>query len=314
MKTFLMATMLSVIAAMSTAQNFVDAGDGVRIWYSDTGKGSPIIVIHGGPGMDHATLEADLAPLAQDHRMIYYDQRGGGLSTLPSDPALLTIDHHVSDLEALRNHLGLNKVTLLAHSFGPAIATMYAIRYTDHVERMVFIAPIPPRKGTFFEEFGANLRQRLTKEQTKRAARLEKSFATASDVTAVCRQYWSIMTPPRLSKGTPVSVVKSDMCGAPPDAIRYGWLKTNPTTFNSLGAWDFGIALERVKVPTLVIHGEDDAIPMKMISEWLSALPNARLLRVAHAAHFPHAEQPQIVFPAIETFLAGSWPPGAVGR
>jgi proline iminopeptidase len=176
------------------------AGDGVGLWYSDTGKGSPVIVIHGGPGMDHATLAADLLPLAQHHRVIYYDQRGGGRSTLPADPALLTIDHHVRDLEALRQHLGLEKVTLVAHSFGPAIAGLYAIGHPERVERMIFIGPIPPRKGKFFEEFGATLGGRLTEAQKKRGEELQKAFETSNDVAAVCREYWSIMTPPRLAK------------------------------------------------------------------------------------------------------------------
>jgi proline iminopeptidase len=303
---------LLVSAVTSANATYVDAGDGVRIWYSDSGgSGAPIVVIHGGPGMDHTTLEADLAPLTQHHRMIEYDQRGGGLSTLPSDMKLLTIDHHVDDLEALRKHLGLEKMTLLGHSFGPAIAALYAIRYPQHVERMIFLGPIPPRKGKFFDEFGATVTARVPAADLKRADELQKSYATSPDVAKVCREYWAIMTPPRLAKGNPVSVVKSDMCGSPPDAIRFGSTKTNPTTFGSLGDWNWTADLAKVKAPVLVIHGEEDAIPMKMVSEWVTALPDARILRVAHAAHFPHAEQPDVVFPAIEMFLRGKWPAAA---
>jgi len=303
--------MNALLLALLMATSFVDVGDGVRLWTAEEGKGSPVIVIHGGPGMDHGSLAADLAPLAKHHRVIYYDQRGGGRSTLPADSSLLTIDHHVQDLEALRQHLGLEKVTLIAHSFGPAIAAQYAIRYPEHVERMVFLGPIPPRKGKFFEEYGATLGKRITDEQRKRAEELEKELATSADANAVCRQYWAIMVPPRLGKSIPASVVKSDLCTAPPEAIRYGMTKTNPATFGSLGDWNWTADLARVQAPTLIIHGEEDAIPMSMVSEWLTALPNARIIRLAHTAHFPHAEQPKIVFPAIETFLKGGWPPAA---
>jgi proline iminopeptidase len=312
-KLILLLSMLAAAAPLS-AQKFVDAGDGVRLWYSEVGKGSPLIVIHGGPGMDHRSLEADLTPLARHHRLIYYDQRGGGESTLPADTSLLTIEHHVSDLEALRRHLGLEKVTLLAHSFGPAIAASYAIRYPEHVARMIFLSPIPPRKGKFFEEYGAALEERLTEDQRKRAQDLEKSLETTSDATAVCRQYWAIMTPPRLARSTPSGVVKSDLCTAPPEAIRYGMTKTNSATFGSLGDWNWTADLRRVTAPTLIIHGEEDAIPMAMVSEWLTALPDARIIRLPRTAHFPHAEQPMIVFPAIETFLKGTWPKSAVSR
>lgn len=309
----LILILASATSSMS-AQSFVDAGDSVRLWYTETGKGSPVIVIHGGPGMDHLSLASDLAPLERHHRVIQYDQRGGGRSTLPVDPALLSIDHHVRDLEALRQHLGLQKVALVAHSFGPAIAALYAIRYPEHVGRMVFLAPIPPRKARFFEEFGATISRRLTPKQRKRAGALQQAVETSKDVTAVCREYWSIMTPPRLAKSVPASVVKSDLCGGPPEAIRYGMTKTNPATFGSLGDWNWTTDLGRVSAPTLIIHGEEDAIPMAMVSEWVTALPNARILRLPHTAHFPHAEQPGIVFPAIEAFLGGRWPKDAVAK
>jgi proline iminopeptidase len=281
----------------------IQSTDGVRLWYTEVGKGSPVVVIHGGPGMDHATLAADLVPLTKRHRLIYYDQRGGGRSTLPEDPALLGIDHHVRDLESLREHLGLEKMTLLAHSFGPGIAALYAIRYPQRVERMIFLGPIPPRKGKFFEEFPANLAQRIDAKSLAHARELQQSIATTSDVAAVCREYWSIMTPPRVAKSIDVKVVKSDLCASPPEAIRYGMTKTLPATFASLGDWNWTADLKNVKVPTLIIHGEEDAIPMAMVEEWATAMPNARLIRMPKTAHFPHAERPKDVFRAIEAFL-----------
>jgi proline iminopeptidase len=290
------------------------AGDGVKIWYQESGRGTPVIVIHGGPGMDHESLARDLTPLEKHHRVIEYDQRGGGRSTLPADTKLLTIDHHVDDLEMLRKKLGLEKVTLLAHSFGPAIAAQYAMRYPDRVERMIFLGPIPPRKGKFFEEYGATLRSRLTESNRARAGELQKAMATSTEVNALCREYWKIMTPPRLAKDVPITTVKSDLCAAPGAAILYGTTKTNPTTFGSLGDWNWIDGLAKVKAPTLIIHGDEDAIPMAMVSEWVTALPDARILRLAHTGHFPHAEQPQLVFPAIEVFLRGGWPPDAVSK
>lgn len=298
MRNVLLALLLALSA--NAADTFVDAGDGVRLWYGIRGKGSPIIVIHGGPGMDHETLAADLVPLERKHRVIYYDQRGGGRSTLPNDDALLTIDHHVRDLEALRRHLGIDKVTLLAHSFGPAIAALYAIQYPEHVDRMIFLGPIPPRRGKFGEVYGATLRSRLSPEQQKRAEEL--SF-DKGDAAAVCREYWSIMTPPRVAKSLPVSVVKSDLCAPSPEAIRYGMTKTNPATFNSLGDWNWTADLAKVQAPVLIIHGEEDAIPVDMVEEWTTALPHARLIKLAKTGHFPHAERPELVFPAIESFL-----------
>jgi len=320
MKTFLAALLLFAGAcATSTppavtapADTFVDAGEGIRLWYGEQGQGTPIVVIHGGPGMDHNSLTADLEPLTRRHRLIYYDQRGGGRSTLPADPAQLSIEQHVADLEALRRTLGLERMTLLAHSFGPAIAARYAIRYPERVERLIFLSPIPPRKGSFFEDYGAALEGRMTAAERTRAGELNETFSRDdADAVATCRAYWAIATKPRVSRSLPLSVVKSDFCTASAEAIRFGMTRTNPATFGSLGDWNWIAELHAVTAPALIIHGEEDAIPMALVSEWVTALPDARILRLPATAHFPHAERPTIVFPAIETFLNGKWPEGA---
>ena len=313
MRTFLAALLLLTTACASAPPPaFVDAGDGVRLWYETVGRGTPVVVIHGGPGMDHNSLAADLVPLTRHHRVVYYDQRGGGRSSLPKDDAQLVIERHVEDLDALRRTLGVEKITLLAHSFGPAIAALYAIRYPDRVERMIFLGPIPPRKATFFEDYGAAMERRMTAEQRARAEALSEAFAKeGTDAVATCREYWLLGTPPRVASGRDASVVKSDLCTAPAEAIRFGMTKTNAVTFGSLGNWDWTAELRRLQIPTLVIHGEEDAIPMALVNEWVRALPDSRIIRVPGAAHFPHAERPEIVFPAIETFLAGRWPEGA---
>jgi len=80
---------------------------------------------------------------------------------------------------------------------------------------------------------------------------------------------------------------------------------TPPVTFESLGDWDWTAKLASVPAPVLIIHGEEDAIPMTMVREWTTAFPHARMIEVPNAAHFPHAEQPAIVFDAIENFLNG---------
>ena len=64
-------------------------------------------------------------------------------------------------------------------------------------------------------------------------------------------------------------------------------------------------SLKAIKAPTLIVHGEQEAIPMDLIEEWVSALPNARLFRVPRAAHFSYAERPEIVWPEVERFLSG---------
>jgi proline iminopeptidase len=303
--TFALALLMT---AIPHGEQQLEAGDGVTIWWKSAGSGPAVVVIHGGPGLDHGSLAADLTPLEKTHTVIYYDQRGGGRSSLPGDPALLTIDHHVRDLEALRVRLGVEKLTLLAHSFGPAIAARYAIAHPGRVERMIFLGPIPPRKGTFFEDYGATLQSRIGEAGEKRADDAYRRMMEGDDVVSACRDYWAVGIPPRLAKGVEVSVVRSDLCTSPAAAIRFGTKTTGEATWGSLGDWDWRVELEKVKAPLLVIHGDEDAIPLTQVREWISAMPDARILVLERTGHFPHAEKPAIVFPAIEGFLKGEWP------
>lgn len=289
----------------------LETDEAIRIWWKAEGSGPPIVVIHGGPGLDHGSLAADLAPLAKTHTLVYYDQRGGGRSTLPADTSRLSIDDHVRDLERLRIALGLEKMTLLAHSFGPSIAALYAIEHPDRVERMIFLGPVPPRKGSFFEDYGAELKSRLTDEQRKGPDDAYANIAAGKNVVEACRAYWAFGTPPRLAKGVPASVVKADFCTASAEAIRYGMTKTGDATWGSMGNWDWREKLKTVKAPTLVIHGDEDAIPLVQVREWIPALSDARIIVLQKTGHFPHAEKPDVVFEAIEGFLKGTWPKAA---
>ncbi|HUG28012.1 MAG TPA: alpha/beta hydrolase, partial [Gemmatimonadales bacterium] len=76
----------------------------------------------------------------------------------------------------------------------------------------------------------------------------------------------------------------------------------------SLGAWDWRGKLQEVTIPVLVVHGANDAIPESAARAWIVGLPNARLLLLPFADHFPHLDQPDLFFGAAEEFFSGRWP------
>lgn len=96
-----------------------------------------------------------------------------------------------------------------------------------------------------------------------------------------------------------------DLCASDLAGIRYGLTVTGRVVMVSHGDWDLRLALRRLRVPLLVVHGEAEAIPMDMVAEWAGAVPAARLSRVPGAAHFPYSEWPELVWPEVERFLAG---------
>lgn len=263
-------------------------------------------MIHGGPGMDSGYMAADFAPLAERHRLLFYDQRGGGRSEILGDIAgHYTMARHVADLEALRRHFGLERMTLVAHSFGPAIAAAYAMEHPDRVARMVFIGPVPPRAGDLWTRYAANLESRLRADEQARLAQLEVAMVKDADPVKACRAYWAIAVKPRLSRPEMAGKITGDFCSAAGPAIRAGMGVAGPHTLRSLGAWDFRARLAAVSAPTLVLHGQEEAIPMDLVGEWTTALPNAALVEIPQASHFPYVERPDLVWPAIEEFLAG---------
>ena len=291
---------------------FVGAG-GVRLFYRTVGSGSDTVVfVHGGPGGHMAQMHRDLLPLSRNRVVLYYDQRGGGRSGLPADTTALTLADHVRDLEMLRVHFALSSLTLVAHSFGPAIAANYAITHPDRVARMLFIAPIPPNIGTFPQAYVANLNARRDSAERGMLAVLQEALLSGPDPVAVCREIARIALPHRVGVPAAVTRVRQDPCDAPPEALRYAERYTSPRTFASLGRWDWRAALARVTTPTLVFYGEADLIPAAMVREWAAALPNARVIAVPGAGHYLYVERPQEFFPVVDQFLAGQWPTTAV--
>ena len=132
----------------------------------------------------------------------------------------------------------------------------------------------------------------------------------AGDTRRGCRDYWAIATRPRLAEpDRTMPMIKADLCATDPAGIRYGTTVSNRVIMNSYGDWDLRPQLRTLPVPTLVVHGEEDSIPMDLVEEWVTSLPNARLLKVPRAAHFAYAERPEIVWPEVEAFLAGKSAP-----
>ena len=287
-------------------QGYVSTPDSARLYYRLAGtSGDTLIALHGGPGVDLESIAGDFAPLAAHHVVIFYDQRGTGRSTLPRDTTTLNATQQVLDLDAVRRHFGLSRVTLVAHSYGPLLAASYAIAHPDIVRRMVFFGPVPPRRGDFWKRFSGSMATRLDSAQEARLAdannRLNDSTA---DVRTACRDFWAIAMRPRLAEpDVSLPMVKSDLCASDPAGIRYGLMTTNRVVMNSYGAWDLRAALASVPAPTLIVHGESESIPMDLVEEWTTALPHATLLRVPRAAHFTYAERPELVWPAVEQFL-----------
>lgn len=303
----------ATLVGQQPEQGYITTSDSARLFYKIAGRPGPgvdtIIAIHGGPGLDLESLYNDFAPaLGRKHVVIFYDQRGGGKSELPADTTRLVAARQIQDLDEVRRHFGLTQVTLVAHSYGPLLAASYAIAHPDAVKKLVFFGSVPPRRGDFFTRYGQNLNARLDSVQRTSLARLDSimSSDSASDdvVRTACRKFWAIGLRPRLASPHGRRAVKADLCATDPKGIRYGSKTANHVIMNSYGDWDLRPSLRTLDVPLLVVHGREETIPMDLVEEWVTSMSHARLFKVPNAAHFTYAEQPGLVWPVVERFLA----------
>src|SRR5579862_7414059 len=142
MKLSLATLLLAALAGAQTPavypqqDGFVDA-HGVLIYYQTLGQGTPLLIVHGGPGASHDYFLPYLLPLARHHKLIFIDERGSGKSEKLEDPSGYTVENMVEDVEAVRQGLKLGKVSLLGHSFGGVLAQAYALKYQKNLTHLV---------------------------------------------------------------------------------------------------------------------------------------------------------------------------------
>ncbi|MGW7271083.1 alpha/beta fold hydrolase [Streptomyces sp. NPDC054864] len=122
------------------------AYDGTELAYHERGEGEPLLCVPGGP-MRASAYFGDLGGLTAHRRLVLLDLRGTGDSAVPADPASYRCDRLVDDVEALREHLGLDEVDLLGHSAAGNIATLYAARHPKRIRRLVLITPATQSLG-----------------------------------------------------------------------------------------------------------------------------------------------------------------------
>src|SRR5262249_38075847 len=127
--------------ALQPREGFI-AAPGGRVWYRivGSGPGTPLLLLHGGPGASSLYLKP-MEALGTDRPVIFYDQLGGGKSDRPTDRALWKLPRFVDELEAVRTALGLREVHLYGSSFGTLIIAEYLQRKPQGVRSVIFGSP-----------------------------------------------------------------------------------------------------------------------------------------------------------------------------
>jgi len=143
-------------------------GNGVRLFTRRVGSGPLVVVLHGGPGAHHDYLLPQYDLLANRRELFYYDQRGGGQSPVSRDTPVGWREH-VADLDALRSHLGIERLSLCGYSWGGLLAVLYLLEHPAHVEYLALVSPASLTL-TYRREFDAEFARRMAAPEIQRTS------------------------------------------------------------------------------------------------------------------------------------------------
>ena len=269
--------------------------DGVPIHYEIDGgdDAPPLVVLHGGLGIDHVLYRRTLRPLASSHRLIHFDQRGNGRS-VPADLSTLSMERLADDAAALVDHLGLGRVDVLGHSYGGFVAQELALRHPDRVRSLVLVDTTPGQLGggEVEGEHGQGPVPPADVLAIFEAPPPEDDDGFEAMLAAVLPAYFrrpAGVDLPSLTEGC---------------VYRVGAMARG---FEVLGAWSSADRLDGISVPTLVLVGRHDVVTAWPQSLRIgSRIPGAEVVIFEDSGHFPWLEEPDEFFALVTDFLGRS--------
>ncbi|MEV5431582.1 alpha/beta hydrolase [Streptomyces sp. NPDC052701] len=272
------------------------AWDGTELAYHLRGDGEPLVVLPGGP-MRASGYLGELGGLSAHRRLVLLDLRGTGESAVPADPATYRCDRLVDDVEALRGHLGLERMDVLAHSAGGSLAMRYAARYPARVGRLALVTATPWALG-----LPATAGHRLA---AARARKDEPWFPAAFPAF----EAWLAGTGGFDPVFVPFFYGRWDDAARAHDARAEEECNDEAAdVYGSEGAYDppaTRAALARLTSPVLVLAGELDGGPSPELARRAAEVfPHAEFAVQPGAGHYPWLDDPAWFVRRIAAFLA----------
>jgi len=268
-----------------------------RIYYEVVGAGEPIIVVHGGPGLDHAYLQPGLDALATRNTLIYYDQRGTGRSIANLDTVGINLAAFVEDIDALRQALGYERVTVLGHSWGALLALEYAARFPNATRALILMNPAEP--GTRFREQTEERQRRArTAEDSTEVAVLTATEGFAAGTPAIVSQVYRVLFRQTLRDRSRIEQIDLDLA----ESTAKNGFEVARLLGETMGEVDMWDRLPSIQTPTLVLHGRFDVAPFAMSQALAAALAQGRVVQL-ESGHFPYVEARDALLSAVSTFF-----------
>jgi proline iminopeptidase len=292
-------------------EGFVDA-NGVLIYYVAAGHGSPLLVVHGGPGASHDYFLPYLWPLARTHRLIFIDERGSGKSEKLDDPSGYTVENMVEDVEAVRRELGLGKINLLGHSYGGVLAQAYALKYQSQLSHLVLASTFNSTRkmNAVFDAMKAKmspeLRERIASMESKGLFGHGKDYEKNRYTTDYMIAAWGEGYFPNLYGRRPDPNYDPVLSGVMSwDLYREMWGSHGEFVIDgNLKSVEYADRLPSIKVPTLVIAGDHDECDPSLSREMHDLIAGSELVILPDSGHMTFVDQPKRFLEAVGSFLA----------
>ncbi len=264
---------------------------GASLFTRAVGRGPDVVVLHGGPGADHRSLLPYFDGLARGRTLRYYDQRGCGRSCRPPSSEL-GWRYHVEDLRQLLERWDLGQVTLSGHSWGCLLAILFAVEYPDRVGQLALVAPAPAtseQRDRYRKRFAARL---ASEEVATQREGLERSGLRTTDFVAYRKRAFELSLLPYFFEPANAHHTAPFLVSS----------SVREAVWRSLGTYDVLARLGGVRVPSLVIHGLHDPIPIES-SKQIAAALGAPLEVFERSGHLPFVEEHSRFIEVLDAFL-----------
>jgi len=248
-----------------------------------------LILLHGGPGFDHAAFKPAFSALADVAQVVYVDHRGHGRSS-PCQPNEWTLDTFADDVVRLCDALGISRPIVLGQSFGGMVAQRYLARHPAHPAKVVLSSTSPTlaldRKLPMFERLGG-----ADAREAARAFWTQPNADTWARYDALCMGLYNTR-PPANDDGRRRRITRLE--------ILFAWAGGEMQTMNLLPG------LAAVQCPVLVLAGDQDPVcPLADAQDIAAAIPApwGRLVRFANAGHGSYRDEPEATFALLREFI-----------